>query len=394
MSSKNPIENTYQMEKSPNSSSSSTSSSEGNGYLAESLTYACDCLALSSIINPLVGKDSSVTYKGFFSPVEGLVHRGTPHVRRGGLERTLSNRGTFFCSNAGKLFSLGSGGVRMRIILPYDISSGVYEPLSSIAGEGAEIEDYVIWAVHMGESYISQPGIYAALTPYGIEFTIWSSAGRHTILDTSTNHPAGEELLLEFFWDKDHLIEGGNMSIHSNGSTSVRGNATINDNPISNLYNVVNESYSITKHAEFVAFDSPYGNHGLNCVVTWLETHSSPPARNVRDNNSSSSSSSQSPFSQSMSSSDSSSMDDVLMAAKITFRFTFFGGAGPSVKITNIETAIVSKNNLSLNSNGQSGASRDSGGVDEGRGAGQNQLPTVPLDLPFGIQEVKDLSIQ
>lgn len=384
MSSKNSIKNTYKMEKSPGSSSSSSSSSEENGYLAESLSYSCNCLSLSSILNPLAGRGSSMTYRGFFDVIDGLTHSGTPHSPRGGLERTLANHGSFFCSNSGKLFSLSSGGVRMRVILPYDIALGIYEPLTE---SGAEIEDYVIWSVNMGEGYISQPGMYAAMTPYGVEFTIWSSAGKYTILDTSTNYTAGEELLLEFYWNHSHLSEGGNMAIHSNGTTTSKGSAIIKNNPLSNLYNVTGKSYTIPKHAEFTALDSPYGNHGLNCIVTLLETHAYPPARYVTTDASSSSSLSYD------NSSSSSSMDDGLMAAKITLPFTFFGGSGPHVEITNIETATVSKKNLSLNSSGSSGAARDSGGRDEGRGISSSSLPSAPLDLPPGIREVKDLSI-
>ena len=383
--------------KSPGASTSSSSSSENNDYLARNLTYSCDCTSLDSICNPLAGKGAGMTYKGFFSVDEGLSLGGTPHVLRGGLERTISNRGTFFCQDAEKLFSMSSGGVRMKIILPYDISSGVYEPLQE--SSEAEIEDYVIWAVNMGESYISQPGIYAALTPSGIEFTIWSSAGKYTAVDSFTNYSAGEELLLEFFWDEKHLAEGGNMSVHSNGTSVVRRNAVIKDDKLSNLYDIVNEFYSVPKHAEFVALDSPLGNHGLNCTITWLETHSTPPLKYVKDNNSSSSSSSfsssssSSSQSQSQSSSSSSYLDDSIMAAKLTFPFTFFGGQGANVEITNIETATVSKRNISLNSCGANGAVRDLGGNDNGGEVVRKSLPSVPLDLPLGIYQVKDLSI-
>ena len=324
-----------------------------------------------------------MTYRGFFSSVDVP---GAPQGT-GGLERNLANRGTFLCRDAGRLFSMASGEVRMSLILPYDLSLGVYSPLEGTSG--AEFEDYVLWAVNMGEGYITQPGMYAALTPSGMEFTLWSSAGRYTVMDTTTSCAAGAVLNLWFFWDSGHLACGGNMAIASQGVLTERGRAAINNDSLTNIYHITGGPATIPRNAEFVALDSPYGNHGLNCTITDLRTYSIPRGGDVPDRPSSSSSSS------SGSSGSSSSSSNGLVChylAQATIPFTFLSGTGPAVDITRIEMATVSRGNVSLNSNGSSGAARDAGGDDVGAVTGSDPLPAVPLDLPHGINEVKDLS--
>jgi len=104
----------------------------------------------------------------------------------------------------------------MWVNLPYAITDGIYEPLDGAID--LALPDYILWAVNLGEAYITIPGFYAALTPVGIEFTIWSSAGRYSVLNTAANIPANQDFLLEFSWSAEpEAIRNGVIGLGVNG---------------------------------------------------------------------------------------------------------------------------------------------------------------------------------
>lgn len=195
-------------------SSSSSSSSSSSVYKAlvdsyrENLTYLSYCTDTDSITNPEVGDSGLMTVAGFLdsdSTTPTYVEPEFVHTYMGGLKKTVANKGLIYCLDAQRFLSMRGGMVRLFLKLPYKIQDGVYAPLEN--KEDSYLQDLIIWAVNMGDYYITQPGLYAAFTPRGIEFTHWSTGGKHTILDTTTNIDAGQDAVIAFAWNSETLFE-------------------------------------------------------------------------------------------------------------------------------------------------------------------------------------------
>lgn len=277
------------------SSSSSwiSSTSESTENLSRGVTYCNEFKDVTCIANPLVDNDVNMQFAGFFD--EDWVKNELEFDKLGyGIKKRINNRGTIFCNDASKLFSKGVGYVGMILSLNEDIINGIYKPLFK---KNENLNEYILWGINVGERFISQPGFYAALTPQGIEFTIWTSAGISTIVDSSTNIDAGDNVFMEFAWSSnslnDYLIR---TVIRINNVTVASSNPPINKDKIENL--------------NFYVLNSPFFCSNLECTLRKLITYNEiPPHLLIEWWSSSSSSSSSSIDSSSSSSSDSSSID-------------------------------------------------------------------------------------
>ena len=182
---------------------SSTSSSsyfvDLSGYNPSGVGWLSLCRSAADIGNPSVGQAIGMRYQGSFATSDAN-YGAAALIERGGLVKTPNGNGAVFCQDAESLFSLSCGTVSLWLNLPAPIVNGVYVPLR---GDTSALRDYVLWGVNFGEAYITPPGFYAALTPSGIEFTIWTGAGRYTLLDTVSNIPANTDFKLDFVWSSE-----------------------------------------------------------------------------------------------------------------------------------------------------------------------------------------------
>jgi hypothetical protein len=214
--------------------------------------------------------------RGHFNPVE--IAPDSTFVDKGGLKRTAANQGMLFCDNASRLFSLKYGMVSVTLRPAQDITGGVYAPLAD--KDMAATTDMVLWAANMGEHYITRPGMYASLTPSGIEFTIWTASGKHTLVDNTTAVDAGNDVILSFVWDSSGRLYGGrwSMVIIADGGVTAAAAVPIAVEDLNRLYVIgtipphPEESSSVSEdevvvHANFVLGDSLSGKNGLNDIT-------------------------------------------------------------------------------------------------------------------------------
>jgi len=287
------------------------------------------------------------------------------HSEKGALLKTSVNRAVIVCDNAGNLFSAGMGSVSVRLSLPYAIANGVYQPLAG--GTDRTLTDLVIWGANFGDTYITQPGLYAALTPAGIEFTVWTSSGKHSILDVTSNAEANRDVVLEFVWD--HLgraYAGSTMALYVNGTLSAYGSGHLLDEALDGLYTADGSPVN----ANFCVMDSPSRKNSLNGVIRRLETHrrmgslpSGATGRQIRA--------------------------PAMSRGFSTLDFTFIGSEGSQVVIPEPEFDIVIPKEVNLHSVGPTGASRHVYGRDSGEVSEPQSLPIVPEDLPLGFEEIE-----
>lgn len=191
---------------SSSSSESSSVSSSSSSYYAnlqvDLASYASDCTSTFAIVNPETGSDAGMMVNGFFDEEKFPIDETM--ISKGGLVRTAANGGQIWCNDAGKLFSMKSGMVSITIRPPAPITNGVY---ANLAGkEQSANSDMVLFCVNPGETHLAQPGLYAALTPYGIEFSVWSSGAATTIVDSITSVAADTDVTLSFAWDRSNRI--------------------------------------------------------------------------------------------------------------------------------------------------------------------------------------------
>ena len=106
-------------------------------------------------------------------------------IYKGGLVKTVSNMGKIKCNNAADLFSVGDGMVSVTLRFGNPVVNGVYTPIS-MNSQSAN-SDMILFVVNPSDVYFSYPGVYAALTPSGIEFSIWSLTTKISITDRITN---------------------------------------------------------------------------------------------------------------------------------------------------------------------------------------------------------------
>ena len=173
---------------SSSSDSGDTSSSTSSGeFPVFGTTYYSDFRDIDSINNPILDNEVKMQYSGYWE--KNWLAKDVDFDKFGyGLKRTLNSIGSIYCNDSSKLFSLQAGYVGMVLSLPFPIINGIYSPLIN---DTTEYNEYLLWGVNVGRYETSQPSLYASLTPRGIEFTVWTSLGKNTICDTTTNIEIG-----------------------------------------------------------------------------------------------------------------------------------------------------------------------------------------------------------
>jgi len=203
-------------------SSELSSSSSSASTMPKYAVYVSHCRTMRDITHPSVGAEVGMTFVGHLDevalPQPSAYRRGySLHVEKGGLKRTVANGGALVCRDASKLFeSSARGMVTMRLSLPCPISAGIYQPLAG-CGDRA-LTDMVLWGLNLGRNYVVQPGCYAALTPSGVEFTVLTKFGEHTLVGTGIDAAADEDIVLEFVWDSDGIFSTGGNTIEMYGN--------------------------------------------------------------------------------------------------------------------------------------------------------------------------------
>jgi hypothetical protein len=196
---------------------------------------------MQSIINPAYGLNIGMVIDGYLD--ESPFDQNDFIASTGGLTRTAANMGCIHCADASQLFSMEYGMVTVVLNLPQTIVNGIYAPL--IGKSNSANPDMVIFAVNPGEHYVSPPCIYAALTPVGIEFTIWSTGTKVTLVDTQTNVSAGTDVAFSFAWDYSRRIlwngHGQSMVFLVNGIVTKYSNSDILPDSLSNLFQFSSE---------------------------------------------------------------------------------------------------------------------------------------------------------
>lgn len=245
------------------------------------ITYYNDFVDINSVNNPLVGSGIQMQYNGFFYK---NWSRSDLHFNNigYGLEKTVNDQGYIYCNDSSKLFSMGSGYVGMLISFPYSFVDGVYQMLMNA---DQTLNEHILWGVNIGQYQNSQPGFYAALTPRGIEFTIWTSRAKHTLRDVITTENANTDIFFEFMWYVPQIDDYMLRSVLKvNDEFAAISNIPIEEDDISGI--------------SFCALNTPFSYSNLECTIKKLIIYNKP----VPDEFQSSSSSSESSSSYSLSS--------------------------------------------------------------------------------------------
>lgn len=298
------------------------------------LTYLSNCKNFESISNPLVGKEVGMTVRGHFSEDVSIstFEDYRQYAFQGGLNKTLLNQATVYAPDASNLFSMGSGMVRIYLSVPYPIQHGLFGPVTN--KEDYYLRDYIIMGVNLGDFYTTQPGIYAAFTPDGIEFTHWSKKGRHTVLDTQSNISANESFTISFMWDKEGLFTDlqANMAISINDELTAFDTAVLGNDSLQGLYS----GDDVNEDANFCLLDTPMSKSMLTGTVKRIEIYSTVAPESIVSSNSS-----QSPLS-------SSSFSYDFRRASAPLSFTYEIILGHKVDIQPVEFFVVAKTKVNL----------------------------------------------
>ena len=336
----------------------------------ERAIYASDCISIESVCSPLVGHSIGMHVLGFFNKVTPSTERAyigdNIHISRGGLEKTISNGGVISCKDASNLFSMSGGSVSIRICLPdYDIVNGIY---GGFGGSKSVIEDYVLFGVNLGEHYISQPGIYGALTKRGIEFTIWSSGESNTLIANNINVPAGKDLVLTFSWNGDGMSEFTNPeSTSSESVSSDKPNMRIVANGAVYEKNAIIKNDSLSK-LSFWLLDTPYRKSDLHIIVRRIEIFSYNAQGGELPVNS----------------------YPIRQVGVATLKFSIIASKGPNVKIESPNFLRVVTEDIDMRAIGTTGSSYlHKSGQDIGVESNAVTLPAPVLDLPPGFTETR-----
>lgn len=182
-----------------------------------------------------------------------------------GVNKTERSDLFLYSGNAANVLSFYSGSVQIQLSLDHEIKNGIY----SLCSIDKYFSDYLLFSVNQEDVYFTYPGIYAAFSPYGIIFTIWTRYGRYSILDTSTNVSENESFLIEFCWDstRQSLGSGATMAIFINETCTSSGNYLIKNETISDL--------------NFFAFDSKRSQFNLDCVIQDFVCYSELPSDKI-----------------------------------------------------------------------------------------------------------------
>lgn len=363
---------------SPSSMGTSSSSSSYYKNLPVDLaSYVSTCRGMSSIQNPATGAQAGVTYSGHFN--EGGQQDDETFMNKGWLERTTANRGAVICDNASRLFSMRSGMVSLTIRAPSSFINGVYLPLAGL--EGSATGDMILWAANIGSAYITQPGLYAALTPKGIEFTVWSDAGKNTITDKVTSVGAGVDVVLTFAWDFSRRIMAGGLSsaIMVNGNVTAGCSLPIAPGGLDHLYDIASAQSSASSEAEpevvpanFIIGDSPSGKNGIiGIVLRRIEVYKEPVFILMSEDG------------------NVAGVETVgyPQRSEVDMPFSIEGTKWIGIEIDEPEFGPASDVEVNLLDTG-AGRTRQTSGEDVGKEE-TRQYPEIPDDLPFGIEEAE-----
>ena len=261
------------------SSSSYSSSSYVKNIPTDLPSYVSTCRGIDAVTNPATGQAAGMFVEGFFD--ESEYPEDETFEYKGGLTRTAANMGKISCLDASSLFSMRYGMVSVTVRLPQEISEGVYSPLAG--RDDSANPDMVVFCVNPGDYYISTPGIYAAFTPSGIEFTAWSLGSKITIIDSVTNVQPGTDVKISFAWDYTRRIScggiGQSMAILVNGIPTAFSEGPINPSGFDDLFEVEigSDSSEEWETARFCFGDSPSGKNGMiGIVVRRIEIYKEP----------------------------------------------------------------------------------------------------------------------
>ena len=363
---------------SQSSSSSRGFSSSSSSYIknlpVELASYVSTCIGVSSVSNPATGAGVGMVVDGCLR--EDRFPEDDTMVYKGGLTRTSSNMGRIRCPDASRLFSMRYGMVSVTLRMPQAILNGVYEPLHG--RDDSANPDMVIFSVNPGECYVSPPGLYAALTPSGIEFTVWSLGNKVTIVDAFTNAEAGEDVTMSFAWDYSRrIVDNGDrmsMVIIVNGEVTASSPDPIVPGGFGSLFRFEGDSSESTEEwatAPFYLGDSPSGKNGLvDIAIRRIEIYKEPygidkestPSMAVLD-----------PYPPSRS--------------EIELGFSVTGAKWIGVKVGEPEFRPTVSEQINLLDIG-TGMSYSRYGVDAGK-LEDESYPEVPTGLPIGVKEVK-----
>lgn len=289
------------------------------------VTYYNDFVDINSINNPIVGSNVQMQFKGFFD--KNWTRNGLNFDNVGyGLKKTVNNQGLIYCNDSSKLFSFSSGYVGILVNFPYSFVDGVYQLLLN---DVSTLNEYILWGVNIGQYENSQPGFYAALTPRGIEFTIWTSRARHTLRDILLTENANTDIFFEFMWDStqidDYLIRA---VLKVNGVYSAISNIPIEEDNIGGL--------------SFCALNTPFSFSNLECTIKKLVISGQFPSEDF--------------YSSSSSSISSSSLTSVSMSSYVPYWST----SSSSESSISYSFSSLGESTSSSNSNSSSSASTNS----------------------------------
>jgi len=270
----------------------------------QGITYFSDCKNISSITNPIIDNNVYMRLSGFLSNNWKQEDINFDTIGYG-LYRDLSTKGTIWCNDASKLFTvngtMNQGYIGITLSFPYAITNGVHELISD--------NKYFIFGTNVGIYDIKSPGFSLFLTKNGFEYTIMTSAGKFTMTDSSSNFAANEDIFIEFFWDKDHIYEiydNCNVIVKVNGVAVIGGNASIHADSLVGY--------------KFYCLDTPILSSTLKCTIKNLICYNTVPE--YVDNLEYSSSSSSGEFSESSFSSKSSeSLSSITNTERFWFSF-------------------------------------------------------------------------
>jgi len=181
---------------------------------------------------------------------------------RDSLKKTAYTDGRIFSLDSSSLLSFSKGAVSMYVSLPEDIVDGIYSKCDG----NKYFSDYLLFAVNPVGHFISPPGIYAALTPAGLEFTIWSASGMSRMVDTSVNVGANTPFMLSFCWSSSGQImgSGAKMAIFVNSELSSSNNFAI-------------DAFDSMSGVELTMLDNHVIDYGTECEVFDIITFSDVP---------------------------------------------------------------------------------------------------------------------
>ena len=284
-----------------------------------------------------------------------------------GLTRTSSNKGYVFCPDASKIFSAKSGGVSLILSLPYSIISGVYQPI--LGKNDCVIRDMLIWGVNVGDFYITQPGIYAAFTPQGIEFTIWTSAGKYSIVDSTSTIEPNTDFEIDFAWNKNGVLDGYdvNMVLFVQKQLKASGKCLIENDDFSNIGTFNNKQ----RGASFCLLANTSQKTGIEGTIRRIETYASQETGNE-------------------STSSESSQSYNIVRSRVSLPFSFCGVRENVVVDGKVKFHTVIPRTAFLSETKEYGDFKSKFPIDCGE-YDNTKNPAVPKDLPPGFEEVEAL---